>query len=837
MKTRSLLFIFLVLVLLSAGTSSANNIITSYEYHNDWLPVTGNTPGAGAGESITLDKGYNVTAIEFYMTSSSTSSTLRAAIYNATGTVGTSASPDSLDEYSYIVRSDTITASEITEGWNRFNLTNVTYLPAGDYSIGMLTVTRESGTTVSIARDTANTTYPGNYYYRYNDGDSWSTAPNDVAFRIYTTDNVTENESPEPATEYYVSPTGDNGNNGTTAESAWQTLSYSFSELTANDTLYVMPGNYHNVSTPLRFSNSGTADAPITVTSYSGRDTVSISGNDTGADIIDSATAGGIPRNYIIIENLSIYDSGVIRIDSAAHDWTIRNNHFERCNSIGAMAENVTIESNTFVAPQWSFIQISQWTSEHFSKNVLIKNNTVTDMNYPDGNVHGGLDLMYKWENVTFENNTMYGGSTSAIYIHQTTDYDSADNGLIIRNNNISDTTRFFVTERRVGNVTIEENTFSDIVPTASGGSYLDFQHGYGRSSHISVRNNTFVAGSDLSRQMIYWYCNESTFENNTVTSLSSESLGYEISLFGGATADNTFVDTDSTDNTYVISPYSADGNHYVYYTNGRIFDSSLVDVTINSSGSYAIVEGYSTADIITLTDYSLLATSATLDTVTDTGCNITLSSPETVTFGEITTGNTTTVDLSVGTSYITFSQLDFVDGDSFIITSFFPTATTPSIALGDSLNFTVSTSKTATIKWYSNGDLKVTTNDKNFSYYDKTPSSAGEYNVTAIATDGVDTVSQTWTLTVTEAAGGSDETTSNQNADIWIKNISILSIVTLIMIIAIPLSAMVAIRRNGELPEGSMNKITVAMIMLMILAVIITLGTAVMEHMSGAFT
>jgi len=177
------------------------------------------------------------------------------------------------------------------------------------------------------------------------------------------------------------------------------------------------------------------------------------------------------------------------------------------------------------------------------------------------------------------------------------------------------------------------------------------------------------------------------------------------------------------------------------------------------------------------------------------------------------------------------------VEGTGLIITDYFPTDTTPSLTLGDSLNFTVSTSKTADIQWFSNGDLKVTTNDKNFSYYDKTPSSTGEYNVTVIADDGVDTVSQTWTLTVTEATGGSDETTSNQNADIWIKNISILSIVTLIMIIAIPLTAMMAIRRDGELPEGSMNKITVAMIMLMILAVIITLGTAVMEHMSGAFT
>jgi hypothetical protein len=84
-------------------------------------------------------------------------------------------------------------------------------------------------------------------------------------------------------------------------------------------------------------------------------------------------------------------------------------------------------------------------------------------------------------------------------------------------------------------------------------------------------------------------------------------------------------------------------------------------------------------------------------------------------------------------------------------ISDFTPTDTTPSLTLGESLNFTVTTSKAANITWYSNGVQKVFTENKTTSYYDKTPSAAGEYNVTVIATDGVDTVSQTWIWTVSE--------------------------------------------------------------------------------------
>jgi len=49
------------------------------------------------------------------------------------------------------------------------------------------------------------------------------------------------------ADTYYVAPApdGDNGNDGLSESNAWETLEYSFSQLSAGDTLYVRGGSYY----------------------------------------------------------------------------------------------------------------------------------------------------------------------------------------------------------------------------------------------------------------------------------------------------------------------------------------------------------------------------------------------------------------------------------------------------------------------------------------------------------------------------------------------------------------------------------------------------------------
>ena len=69
------------------------------------------------------------------------------------------------------------------------------------------------------------------------------------------------------STEYYVSPTGSDGNSGTLI-SPWQTLEYALGKLSPGDTLNLRGGVYYEngIKTDLK----GTASAPITIRSYPG---------------------------------------------------------------------------------------------------------------------------------------------------------------------------------------------------------------------------------------------------------------------------------------------------------------------------------------------------------------------------------------------------------------------------------------------------------------------------------------------------------------------------------------------------------------------------------------
>lgn len=75
-------------------------------------------------------------------------------------------------------------------------------------------------------------------------------------------------------TYYYVSPTGNDSNPGTESL-PWKTFAKAASMATANVTVFIKQGIYRERLVPV---NSGTADGPITFTSYPG-DSVNINGS------------------------------------------------------------------------------------------------------------------------------------------------------------------------------------------------------------------------------------------------------------------------------------------------------------------------------------------------------------------------------------------------------------------------------------------------------------------------------------------------------------------------------------------------------------------------------
>jgi len=90
-----------------------------------------------------------------------------------------------------------------------------------------------------------------------------------------------------------------------------------------------------------------------------------------------------------------------------------------------------------------------------------------------------------------------------------------------------------------------------------------------------------------------------------------------------------------------------------------------------------------------------------------------------------------------------------------FIITDFSPSDLTPTITEGTSQTFEITVNNESQINWYVNTVLTEAAGSglltDTLSY--GIGQDAGEYNVTVTANDGVNEVSKTWTLTITEAA------------------------------------------------------------------------------------
>ena len=68
------------------------------------------------------------------------------------------------------------------------------------------------------------------------------------------------------AADYYVSPSGNDANNGTSVSSAWRTIAKANGVLRAGDTLHMRGGEY--VDDPIVPSASGRSGSPIVYTAY-----------------------------------------------------------------------------------------------------------------------------------------------------------------------------------------------------------------------------------------------------------------------------------------------------------------------------------------------------------------------------------------------------------------------------------------------------------------------------------------------------------------------------------------------------------------------------------------
>ena len=102
------------------------------------------------------------------------------------------------------------------------------------------------------------------------------------------------------AADYYVSPSGNDANNGTSVSSAWRTIAKANAVLRAGDTLYMRGGEY--VDDPIVPSASGRSGSPIVYTAYQNERPVLTSNRVLG--LADAILLRNI--SYVVVQRVAV---------------------------------------------------------------------------------------------------------------------------------------------------------------------------------------------------------------------------------------------------------------------------------------------------------------------------------------------------------------------------------------------------------------------------------------------------------------------------------------------------------------------------------------------------
>jgi parallel beta-helix repeat protein len=215
------------------------------------------------------------------------------------------------------------------------------------------------------------------------------------------------------ATNYFVSPTGSNSNNGLTTATAFQTLQYAANLTVPGDTVFAMNGTYTNsnsASNILNIYNSGTASQWIVYKNYLGHNPqIKLNANNWAGIQVQGA-------DYIIIDGFSVIgNNDSITLSYAQSQQANTNNPATSGNGIGC-------------APEYE-------NPSNKSHHLIIRNCTVSKCG-------GGGIYTIRADYLTIENNTIsecawyspYGNSGISLYQNWNSDSSTAIKNFVIRN-------------------------------------------------------------------------------------------------------------------------------------------------------------------------------------------------------------------------------------------------------------------------------------------------------------------------------------------------------------------------------------------------------------------
>lgn len=149
------------------------------------------------------------------------------------------------------------------------------------------------------------------------------------------------------ARELYLSPNGNDSNNGLTLQTAWQSPNFAYNNLVAGDTLWVAGGNY-TISETIKSKNAGTASAPIKVLAIRGQRPVFDCSSFRNYGNESSTFRGmDLRQSWWHVRGIKIYKAGHNGIIVAGQNIIVEGCTIQECGhdgiSIGAGAVNTLI--------------------------------------------------------------------------------------------------------------------------------------------------------------------------------------------------------------------------------------------------------------------------------------------------------------------------------------------------------------------------------------------------------------------------------------------------------------------------------------------------------------
>ena len=390
------------------------------------------------------------------------------------------------------------------------------------------------------------------------------------AFLCFAASGNSHSQTSAPTINYYISPTGNNANSGTSPQTAWKTITYGVAQASPGTTLHVLAGVYNELVT---VDKSGSASGGY----------VTLLSEPQGGAILDG-TGLGIPngqngmvtlhgQSYVIVNgfeirnyktsNDSLEPLGVL-IDGAGSNIQILNNHIHNiantgpphtangCGGPNPQAHGLLVVGTAAPTP------LSNITVDHNELDHLVTGCSES-MTF-DGNV----DTFFATNNLIHDNNNIGIDAAGFFGANHNPLYDQARNGYVALNT--------------IYNITSNNNPVYPKNCWCSDGIYVD------GGTHIIIERNV-VHNVDLGIEMAsenfgkvgsyVWARSNLIYSGNS----AGISIGGYASGVGGSDhltiVNNTLLHNDNQS--------TGSGEFQVqYHATNNIFENNIVDANAN---------------------------------------------------------------------------------------------------------------------------------------------------------------------------------------------------------------------------------------------------------------